>query len=66
MPEFTENVVVDGQYDPQNEPATYEFEVIDCAGNISEKSRLVVRPEEIPNHAVLGDPFVHPPMAKLR
>ncbi|MEG1743421.1 MAG: hypothetical protein RR246_04565, partial [Clostridia bacterium] len=41
-------------------PATYEFEVIDCAGNVSERSSFTVNPETVPNKQIL-DPFYKGP-----
>lgn len=33
---------------------TYEFEVIDCSGNVSERTKLVITPGSVPNNVKLG------------
>lgn len=42
------------------ETVTYEFEAIDCAGNVSERTKLVVEPGSVPNGVKLGSPYTGP------
>lgn len=42
------------------ETVTYEFEPIDCAGNVGERTKLVVEPGSVPNGVKLGSPYTGP------
>lgn len=42
------------------ETVTYEFEPIDCAGNVGERTTLVVEPGSVPNGVKLGSPYKGP------
>ncbi len=42
------------------EAVTYEFEAIDCAGNVSERVKLLVEPGSVPNGVKLGSPYKGP------
>ena len=49
-PAIYPNSFYDIEYTPDtDETVVYEFEVIDCSGNVSERSRLVVEPGSVPN-----------------
>lgn len=50
----------DDEFDLENDTATYEFEVIDCAGNISEKSSFTVEKGSVPNNVKLDRPYNGP------
>lgn len=53
------NNFIDLDYDPEKE-VTYEFEVIDCTGNISEKAAFTVEPGSVPNKVRLDNPYTGP------
>lgn len=60
------NNFFDDSFDLESESAVYEFEVIDCAGNISEKSSFTIKAEEIPNKVRLDKIYSCPSDDKYR
>ena len=46
------------------ETAIYEFEPVDCAGNVGERTTLVVEPGSVPNGVKLGLPYTGPKKAE--
>ena len=60
------NNFFDDDFDLESGCATYEFEIIDCAGNISEKSSFTIKAEEIPNKIRLDKIYSCPTDEKYR
>ena len=55
------NSFYDIEYTPDTEETvTYEFEVIDCSGNVSERSTLIVEPGSVPNKVKLSGIYEGP------
>ncbi|MBO4795507.1 MAG: DUF4434 domain-containing protein [Clostridia bacterium] len=55
------NSFYDIEYTPDTaETVVYEFEVIDCSGNVSERSQLVVEPGSVPNKVRAGASYSGP------
>lgn len=60
------NSFFDDDFDLENGSAVYEIEVIDCAGNISEKSSFTIKADEIPNKVRLDKIYTCPTDEKYR
>lgn len=58
------NSFFDDDFDLDNGSATYEFEIIDCAGNVSERSVFEVKASDVPNNNRLDKPYVCPTDSK--
>ncbi|MDL2287682.1 DUF4434 domain-containing protein [Eubacteriales bacterium OttesenSCG-928-G02] len=55
------NYFYDPEYDFEStENIVYQFEVIDCAGNVSEKVSFTVEPNSVPNNVKLDAPYKGP------
>ena len=48
---------VDPGFDFDGDPVIYSFEVVDCAGNVSERTDLTVDPASVPNGVSLGSVY---------
>ncbi len=55
------NNFIDMDYDPETDQAvTFEFEVIDCSGNVSARSSFTVEPGSVPNKVRLDKAYTGP------
>ncbi len=55
------NTFFDMEYTPDtSKRVTYEFEAIDCSGNVSERVKLVIEPGSVPNKVKLGPAYTGP------
>ena len=58
------NNFYDETFDLENDSATYEFEVIDCSGNVSERSSFTVEKGSVPNNVKLDKAYTGPVTVK--
>ncbi|HPE96015.1 MAG TPA: hypothetical protein PLT66_08130, partial [Bacillota bacterium] len=54
------NSFYDTDYDFENDTVTYEFEVIDCAGNTSDRVSFTVEANSVPNNVKLDKAYTGP------